>query len=172
MIKVGNIAESGHDSLWGRVYDPEGIAMNLNAEGGGLGAKTGLYTVPVLTPDRLNKRQQGRRFKEEGDPAFTLTGQDKHGVMIANTVDTSGWLRQMGRHEIGKHGLTDYRIRRLTPIECERLQGFPDGWTEGLSDTQRYRVLGNAVTVNVIDFLGELIKSLFTNDNATKEESI
>lgn len=42
-------------------------------------------------------------------------------------------------------------IRRLTPIECERLQGFPDGWTEGISDTQRYKCLGNAVTVNVIE---------------------
>jgi DNA (cytosine-5)-methyltransferase 1 len=44
----------------------------------------------------------------------------------------------------------DMRVRRLTPTECERLQGFPDGWTEGLSDTQRYKCLGNAVTVNVI----------------------
>jgi DNA (cytosine-5)-methyltransferase 1 len=42
------------------------------------------------------------------------------------------------------------QIRRLTPVECERLQGFPDGWTEGVSDTQRYKTLGNAVTVNVI----------------------
>jgi DNA (cytosine-5)-methyltransferase 1 len=42
-------------------------------------------------------------------------------------------------------------IRRLTPTECERLQGFPDGWTEGISDTQRYKTLGNAVTVNVIE---------------------
>ena len=41
-------------------------------------------------------------------------------------------------------------VRRLTPTECERLQGFPDGWTEGVSDTQRYKCLGNAVTVNVI----------------------
>ncbi len=46
------------------------------------------------------------------------------------------------------------RIRRLTPLECERLQGFPDGWTEGISDTQRYRALGNAVTVNVIEAIG------------------
>ena len=42
------------------------------------------------------------------------------------------------------------RIRRLTPVECERLQGFPDGWTAGVSNTQRYKALGNAVTVNVI----------------------
>jgi DNA (cytosine-5)-methyltransferase 1 len=42
-------------------------------------------------------------------------------------------------------------IRRLIPTECERLQGFPDGWTEGVSDTQRYKMMGNAVTVNVIE---------------------
>jgi len=52
----------------------------------------------------------------------------------------------------------DSKIRRLTPIECERLQGFHDNWTEGLSDTQRYKVLGNAVTVNVIkDIMEKLI---------------
>ena len=49
-------------------------------------------------------------------------------------------------------------IRRLTPTECERLQGFPDGWTEGVSDTQRYKMLGNAVTVNVVE---EVIKRMF-----------
>ena len=49
-------------------------------------------------------------------------------------------------------------IRRLTPTECERLQGFPDGWTSGLSDTQRYKCCGNAVTVNVIeDIINRLI---------------
>jgi len=48
-------------------------------------------------------------------------------------------------------------IRRLTPTECERLQGFPDGWTEGISDTQRYKCLGNAVTVNVIEAIMERI---------------
>jgi len=46
------------------------------------------------------------------------------------------------------------RIRRLTPVECERLQGFPDGWTEGVPETHRYRLLGNAVTVSVVECLG------------------
>ena len=55
------------------------------------------------------------------------------------------------------------RIRCLTPVECERLQGFPDGWTEGISDTQRYKCLGNAVTVNVIEFLGDRIKGSINN---------
>lgn len=51
------------------------------------------------------------------------------------------------------------RIRRLTPKECERLQGFPDGWTSGISDSQRYKCLGNAVTVNVIErIMTEIIK--------------
>lgn len=45
-------------------------------------------------------------------------------------------------------------VRRLTPVECERLQGFPDGWTSGQSDAQRYRQLGNAVTVNVAEWIG------------------
>ena len=53
----------------------------------------------------------------------------------------------------------DYRVRRLTPVECERLQGFPDNWTqygkddELISDTQRYKCIGNAVTTNVITWL-------------------
>ena len=50
------------------------------------------------------------------------------------------------------------RIRRLTPTECERLQGFPDGWTGGISDTQRYKCLGNAVTANVITAIGNKLK--------------
>lgn len=48
-------------------------------------------------------------------------------------------------------------VRRLTPRECERLQGFPDDWTEGHSDTQRYKMLGNAVTVNVAEWIGRKI---------------
>jgi site-specific DNA-cytosine methylase len=47
------------------------------------------------------------------------------------------------------------RVRRLTPMECERLQGFPDDWTASQSDSQRYRQMGNAVTVNVIESIGQ-----------------
>ena len=94
--QVGNVDTKGHNSIWGRVYDPAGISSNLNAEGGGLGAKTGLYLI-----------------------------EDK--------------------------------VRVLTPTECERLQGLPDGWTEGLTDNERKKVLGNTVTVNVIE---QIIKKL------------
>ena len=71
---------------------------------------------------------------------------------LANTVTTG---------DVKNASLTDgFKIRRLTPTECERLQGFPDGWTEGVSDTQRYKQLGNAVTVNVVE---EIIKRLSFN---------
>jgi len=49
------------------------------------------------------------------------------------------------------------RGRLFTPKECERLQGFPDGWTDGVKDSKRRMLLGNAVTVNVVEFLGRLI---------------
>ena len=48
-------------------------------------------------------------------------------------------------------------VRRLMPIECERLQGFPDGWTDGQSDSARYRQLGNAVAVPVVEWIGKRI---------------
>ena len=50
-------------------------------------------------------------------------------------------------------------VRRLTPTECERLQGFPDDWTAGQADTHRYKQMGNAVTVNVAHYIAELINS-------------
>ena len=49
------------------------------------------------------------------------------------------------------------RIRKLTPIECERLQGFPDNWTQG-SDTQRYKQCGNAVTVPVVEYIAKELR--------------
>jgi site-specific DNA-cytosine methylase len=48
-------------------------------------------------------------------------------------------------------------VRRLTPIECERLQGFPDDWTVGLADSHRYKQMGNAVTVDVAHYIGWLL---------------
>ncbi len=94
-----------------------------------------LPVVACLTPDRAEKCQHGRRMKGDGEPMFTLTGQDIHGIAQGT------------------------RIRRLTPTECERLQAFPDDWTKWgmidgkkvkISDTQRYKCLGNAVTSNVV----------------------
>ena len=98
--------------------------------------------IPVLTPERPEKRQNGRRFKEDGEPMFTLTGQDRHGIVVAGKLP--------GNHD-QNYG---YRIRKLTPRECWRLQGFPD-WAfdkaqEVNSNSQLYKQAGSSVTVNVI----------------------
>ena len=132
-----------------RVYDAEGLSATLSALGGGLGAKTGLYAMPVLTPDRAEKRQNGRRFKKPGEPMFTLTAQDRHGVMVRQTEDGFHLARNDEEKPSG------VRIRRLTPLECFRLQGFPDehfhnARAAGVSDSQLYKQAGNAVTVNVV----------------------
>ena len=55
-------------------------------------------------------------------------------------------------------------VRRLTPVECERLQGFPDNWTAGQADSHRYRQMGNAVTVNVAHYLGTLLQHAAKED--------
>ena len=167
-----------------RVYDGNRISCTLSSQGGGCGAKTGLYTfvdlnkkgnvqttdtarallaryskgqpnrqaecsgvltrvkvMPILTPDRLEKRQNGRRIKNEGEPSFTLTSQDRHGVLIADDESI--------------------RIRRLTPRECFRLQGFTDEQFDKAaavnSETQLYKQAGNAVTVNVVAEIGRHI---------------
>jgi len=52
----------------------------------------------------------------------------------------------------------DTKVRRLTPVECERLQGFPDDWTAVGSDSTRYKQMGNAVTVNVIEWIGKRLE--------------
>ncbi len=65
--------------------------------------------------------------------------------------DTHHTLRSGTKQSTGV--VADSQVRRLTPLECERLQGFPDGWTEGQSDTHRYKQMGNAVAVPVVDWL-------------------
>ena len=148
----------------------------------------------MLTPDREKKRQNGRRFKENGEPMFTLTAQDRHGVVVnePNVAILRPKRTEYGKairkdYEAGKvdesrHNMTKLepvfdgvsntittvqkdnllldnqqcmRIRKLTPKECWRLQGFPDWAFErakaaGVSDSQLYKQAGNSVTVNVV----------------------
>ena len=73
--------------------------------------------------------------------------EERWGNRIIDEFGTLGTSNDIGI-------LKESRIRRLTPVECERLQSFPDNWTEGVSDTQRYKQMGNAVTVNVIETIG------------------
>lgn len=169
------------------VYDPNGIVGTLTATDY-KGPKQ--VAIPVLTPDRANKRQNGRRFKTDGEPMFTLTGQDRHGVMIrVREATKKGYAEatvsdyvnlefpnsKTRRGRVGKQvantlltsgnqGVVteNLKIRKLTPRECWRLQGFPD-WAfdkaqEVNSKTQLYKQAGNSVTVNVIKAIAERLE--------------
>ena len=133
-INVGgvmNIAFPESKTRRGRVIDEGNTSPTLDT-----GCNVGVVqTKPCLTPGRETKRQNGRRFKEDGAPSFTLTAQDRHGVMQIDGKQVS--------------------IRKLTPKECFRLQGWPDTYFERAqfvnSDSQLYKQAGNGVTVNVIE---------------------
>ena len=175
--------------------------------------------IPVLTPDRAEKRQNGRRFKEDGEPMFTLTGQDRHGIAIevkeatkqgyaecrvgidsvnfsmpnsktrrgrvgqeiANTLDTScnqGIFVQVSEelvvYAVWYEKYQCYiAIRRLTPLECFRLQGWTDDYFKKAefvnSDSQLYKQAGNGVTVNVIRTIAE---KLGERDGYTKSRTL
>ena len=72
----------------------------------------------------------------------------------AEVSDTSQTLRKGEGHYISTGGVIDRQIvRRLTPVECERLQGFPDNWTDGQADSNRYKQMGNAVAVPVVEWI-------------------
>ena len=120
---------SKHKSQVGRIYDSLGLSPVIKTPSGG-------QNIPMIIADRTRtKAGKGRNLESPKEIANSLTNATKDNYLM-----------------------NEMRIRRLTPTECERLQGFPDGWTKWLSDTQRYKCLGNAVTVNVIEYLGKLLK--------------
>ena len=99
---------------------------------------------------------------KEGDPMNTLTGADRHAIIFyGNRVadirlqdDKINTLQaRMGTGGNNMPMVATTQVRRLTPLECERLQGFPDGWTEDQSDTHRYKQMGNAVAVPVVEWI-------------------
>jgi len=79
-------------------------------------------------------------------------GETWAGGTVISTLKARGVNTQSGIEYINSG------YRTLTPTECERLQGFPDDWTDGIPDKQRYKTLGNAVTVNVIEWIGKRIE--------------
>lgn len=174
---------------------------------------------PCITPDRLNKRQNGRRAKGNEEEMYTLTAQDIHGVIVDDTygydgirfydevcptlrasrsglktIDVVGRLDVKGQDNIRRvydpegvaptlttseggnrqpkivlyENLDTHKsaVRKLTPREYARLQGFPDSYEQVVSNSQFYKQMGNAVTVNVSKALAERIKSFITNEES------
>lgn len=202
--QVGNLRKTnsfGGNPQTGRVYSTAGIAPTLNTCGGGDREPKIISARACLTPDREEKRQNGRRLKDEGEPAFTLTSQDRHGVLIrsankqgymtaqvgdgvdlaypdsetrrgrvqpqrSNTLTTSDNLGVLVDDET-------IQIRKLTPKECWRLQGFTDEQYEKAaavnSNSQLYKQAGNAVTVNVVEEIGRHIMGV-ANEETCKSK--
>lgn len=124
-VQRGKVGYFRKDSQANRVYYIHDKAITLTGEAGGGAAKMGQYLFGCITPDRVEKRQNRQRFND-GKKFYTLTARDKQGILI------EGY------------------IRKLTPVECERLQTVPDNYSNVVSNSQRYKMLGNGWTVDVI----------------------
>ena len=183
---IMNVQRSGRGEGKFETRVKEGFGQVGTGNGGNTrGEETLVKSVkPIITPDREKKRQNGRRIKDDGEPAHTLTAQDRHGVVIEKKKICAECGGEVGS-DTGANHFPDQpddktRIRRLTPVECERLQGFEDNSTKyglfkkvkgrliadpkgdivEISDTQRYKTLGNAVTVPVIEEIALRLKGL------------
>jgi DNA (cytosine-5)-methyltransferase 1 len=167
---VCNVNPSGK-GMNGNVYDSTGLSPTLTTNKG----EGNKIVIPVLTPDRIEKRQNGRRFKEDGEPMFTLTGQDRHGIAIeveeaTKRLDTSCnqgiFVKVSDELIVYAVWYEKYQcyiaIRKLTPKECFRLQGWSDDYFENAqfvnSDSQLYKQAGNSVTVSVIEAIARKMK--------------
>ena len=164
IVVLGNTSKTGyrgHD-----IHDINGLSPTIAARDY-KGPKQ--IAVPVLTPDRINKRQNGRRFKDDGEPMFTLTAQDRHGIIIDDTQGYDGVRTYKGVYPTlrssrsGLKTIDNLRIRKLVPIETWRLQGFTDDQfykakESGVSNSQLYKQSGNSVTVNVVDAIVKQLK--------------
>ena len=151
---------NGHDILK-RVYSPEGKSPTLNTMGGG-------NREPKIVSGALrarSKNQDGKNvsWKEtkpkqmlelrKDEKSNSITSVSKDSVVVSKIREKSKTVRSGGRASYDRHewdSVDELHWRKLTPLECERLQTVPDNYTASVSNTQRYKMLGNGWTVNVI----------------------
>ena len=126
-----------------RVYEDQVMQTVISRWG------TGCGNVPAIYPihDKAT-RFNGKRKLANGEYSMDGAG---NGLGIGKDGAPMNTLTGADRHAVG----TEQTVRRLTPVEAERLQGFPDDWTDGQADSHRYKQMGNAVTVNVARWIGE-----------------
>ena len=155
------IKRVGGYSQCSAVYDTDGLSPTISACTHG-------YAIGNIISWSSSGRSWGREERIKIGEANTLnTGDGCRTQSSANFVymsNTNANMKQREQERTESWTLgtgTDFgiregmRIRKLTPKECERLQGFPDGWTSGVSDTQRYKQMGNAVTVPVVEYIAK-----------------
>ncbi len=153
---IATIDELGYDCQW-QVLNSKNFGVPQNRERvfivGHLRGTSRPEVFPITSSDGKNNESDRERSSLHTQTVTGQGGLNARGSFVetayaldssyykgTNTIEKS--RRQLIREQA--------KIRRLTPKECERLQGFPDNWTEGVSDTQRYKCCGNAVTVNVV----------------------
>ena len=157
-----------------RYTGPHKVAPTLSARMGTGGLNTSLVQqvpeeVICIAGNAIDRQPEngGNGLGCQEDLAYTLTATDRHAV-VELYQKTVGALCRGDEKGIGNQYVsqdkciinascseTHHLIRRLTPLECERLQGFPDGWTDipGASDSARYKALGNSVAIPCVEFI-------------------
>ena len=170
----------------GRYTGPHDVAPTMSARYG-----TGGNNIPLVQQEEviciagnaIDRQPQngGNGFGWQRDIAYTLTATDKHAV-IKPYQETVGALCRGDEKGIGNQYVSQDKciiageiteeysttnlVRRLTPLECERLQGYPDGWTDvpGASDSARYKALGNSVAIPCVEYLMQRVAMVITLD--------
>ena len=133
-----------------RYTGPHSVAPTMSARYGTGGNNVPLVAEPdtifCITGNAIDRQPMngGNGIGYQQGIAYTLTATDL--VVDMDEPDNSA---------SAPRGASVLLIRRLTPLECERLQGFPDGWTdiEGASDSARYKALGNSVAIPCVDYV-------------------
>jgi len=148
----------------GKGFWTEGLP-GLRADPGGMPENVIAYTIQQNDNGnhRRKDRPNGGLYVNETDTALTVGSADMTAIAWMDSRRDS--YREFGniaptaesQWGTGGNNVPLVGVRRLTPVECERLQGFPDNWTDGQADSTRYRQLGNAVAVPVIEWIGERI---------------
>ncbi len=152
------------------------VAGTLASSGGGLDRPAGNaneldFCVPVLSGTQSSTQNGKSQQLNELDfilPSIVSNGdshsgfRDEKGLISMHETGNGFWTEGLPGLRAQPGGMPENMIlqigvRRLTPIECSRLQGFPDDWNDWLKDTQRYKQFGNAVTVNVAEWIGNRI---------------
>jgi len=143
MVRVGHYNKGGQGD---RIYSVDGKSVCLSANGGGRGAKTGLYEFKGCAM-RGRHIVDGKRCDIKGaktEQRLEFRNDNKINCLTSVSKDSLVQIKDM--------------VRKLTPIECARLQGYPDLYCSGISNSQAYKCYGNSFTVPVIE---HLLKHIF-----------
>ena len=124
-----------------------------SSDGGGGGAPLVVHALTAEGHD-ASEDGTGRGTPLVFQPRCVRNGRGNPDTMAAALTSEAG---RTGKGDSAQCVASGMAVRRLTPTECERLQGFPDGWTEGFADGPRYRMMGNAVAVPVAQWIGRRI---------------